>query len=304
MESAVNINDQMAGWGCKWPAPAKINLMLRITGRRADGYHNLQTVFQLLDLCDWLTFYPDESGQVRLRTPTPNVPEAEDLTVRAAQLLKSQTACRHGVVIELEKHLPMGGGLGGGSSDAATVLVVLNRLWGLNLPKEELQSLGLQLGADVPIFVYGHSAWAEGVGEKLAYIDVPENWMVIIKPDCHVNTGQIFSAEELTRNSNSITMQDFIAGDECNDCTAVVSKLYPPVQSAIDALSVYSKARLTGTGACVFALFDTEHDARAACQSLSKDWSVFLAKGMNQSLLYKQLGQGNVEFSNWAVAKR
>lgn len=280
------------GWGQRWPAPAKLNLMLRVIGRREDGYHLLQTVFQIIDLCDWLTFHPLADDRVGLLKPIPGVPEQDDLTVRAARLLKAHTGYSGGVCIEVEKNLPMGGGLGGGSSDAATVLVVLNRLWNLGLSRDELMQLGLQLGADVPIFVFGCSAWGEGVGEKLQAISIPEQWFVIIKPDCHVDTKEIFCSEELTRDSKPITMRDFIAGDVINDCQFVVSKYYKQVQNAMNALSVYSRARLTGTGACVFAQFDSEAEALSAYQELSKDWKVYLAKGQDKSPLYKQLEHG------------
>lgn len=280
------------GWGERWPAPAKLNLMLRITGRRPDGYHLLQTVFQMLDLCDWLTFHQVADGGVSLRNPIPGVPEQEDLTVRAANLLKAHTGCGAGVCIEIEKNLPMGGGLGGGSSDAATTLVVLNRLWGLGLSQQELMVLGLRLGADVPVFVFGHSAWAEGVGEDLQAITLPEDYFVVIKPECHVNTKEIFCADELTRDSKSITMRDFLAGEERNDCTQVVCKIYQPVKSAIEALSLYANARLTGTGACVFAQFSGQEEAEKAYKALKAEWKVFLARGCNKSPLRKKLEQG------------
>lgn len=280
------------GWQEKWPAPAKLNLMLRIVGRRADGYHLLQTVFQMTDLCDWLTFHPVADDSVRLFAPTPGVPEQEDLTVRAANLLKQQTACKQGVCIEIEKNLPMGGGLGGGSSDAATVLVVLNKLWNLELSVTELMSLGLQLGADVPVFVYGYTSWGEGVGEKLRPVEIPEQWLVIIKPDCHVNTKQIFLDPGLTRNSKPVTMSDFLEGDCRNDCAEIVSSLYPQVKQALLELSEFAEARLTGTGACVFAQFPNESDARAVFSVLEKKWVVYLAKGLNRSPLYKKLEQG------------
>jgi 4-diphosphocytidyl-2-C-methyl-D-erythritol kinase len=227
-----------------------------------------------------------------LINPISGVPEQDDLTVRAAKLLKAHTGFTEGVAIEIEKNLPMGGGLGGGSSDAATTLVVLNRLWGLGLSKSELMALGLRLGADVPVFVYGHSAWAEGVGEDLQLISLPEDYFVVIKPDCHVNTGEIFSAEELTRDSRSITMSDFLAGEDRNDCTQVVCKRYQPVRDAIEALSRYGEARLTGTGACVFARFSSLDRAEEACLALRGEWLVFLARGCNQSLLYGRLEQG------------
>ncbi len=284
----------LGGWGEKWPAPAKLNLMLRITGRRPDGYHLLQTVFQMLDICDWLTFHPVDDDDVFLKAPIPGVPEQDDLTVRAANLLKSHTGCRQGVCIEIEKNLPMGGGLGGGSSDAATTLVVLNRLWGLRLSKQELMQLGLRLGADVPVFVFGSSAWGEGVGEHLQEIFLPEQWVVIVKPDCHVNTKEIFSAKELTRDSEVIKIGDFLAGEDRNDCTEVVCKRYEPVKSAIDALSSYGRARLTGTGACVFALFSEKIEAEKAYNALKGSWSVFLGRGLNQSLLYGKLNAGMI----------
>ena len=283
---------QNAGWGEKWPAPAKLNLMLRIIGRRPDGYHLLQTVFQMTDLCDWLIFHQLAEDRVVLNTQIPGVCEQDELTVRAANLLKQNTGCRLGVCIEIEKNLPMGGGLGGGSSDAATTLVVLNKLWNLGLSVAELMQLGLQLGADVPVFVFGHTAWGEGVGEKLQAITLPESWLVIIKPECHVNTKRIFCAEGLTRDSKPITMTDFIAGDRRNDCSDIVSLMYPQVKNALLALSKFSEAKLTGTGACVFAQFSSEEGALAAYAALKEDWAVFLAKGFNKSPLNMMLGQG------------
>ena len=288
----TDVSSVIAGWGEKWPAPAKINLMLRITGRRPDGYHLLQTVFQMLDICDWLTFHPVDDSSISLKNPIPGVPEQDDLTVRAANLLKERTGCKQGVRIEIEKNLPMGGGLGGGSSDAATTLVVLNHLWELGLSKQELMDLGLQLGADVPVFVFGRSAWGEGVGEHLQEIALPEQWVVIIKPNCHVDTKEIFSAKELTRDSECIKMSDFIAGDCRNDCTDVVVRKYQPVKEAVDALSLHGKARLTGTGACVFSQFSSKRDAEIAYNALRESWIVFLAKGLNRSLLDGKLRQG------------
>jgi len=277
-------------WAEKWPASAKLNLMLRIVGQRADGYHLLQTVFQFIDLCDWITFHPVDDGRVRLLSPIPGVPEIDDLTVKAANLLKSETGCKAGVCIEVEKNLPMGGGLGGGSSDAATVLVVLNKLWDLQLTKERLMELGLALGADVPVFVYGYSAWAEGVGEKLEKITPVEQWVVVIKPDCHVNTKEIFSSKNLTRDSKSIRIADFMEGQHKNDCLGVVSQEYSDVKDALLALSEYSDARLTGTGACVFAQFESKELAYKAYKSLELDgWKVYLAKGLNESPLYSKL---------------
>ena len=279
-----------SAWAEKWPAPAKLNLMLRIVGQRADGYHLLQTVFQFIDLYDWIVFHPVDDGRVSLANTIPGVPELDDLTVRAANLLKIEAGCRSGVRIEVEKNLPMGGGLGGGSSDAATTLLVLNKLWGLQLSFEKLMTLGLSLGADVPVFILGYAAWAEGVGEKLEKISPDEQWVVVIKPECHVNTKEIFSAKNLTRNSKSIKIADFIAGQHQNDCVEVVCQRYPSVRDALVALSEFSEARLTGTGACVFAQFDSKQEAINAYQSLEKGgWRVYLAKGLNESPLFSKL---------------
>lgn len=277
------------GWGVKWPAPAKLNLMLRIVGQRADGYHLLQTVFQFVEWCDWLSFYPESSGNICLDSPTPGVLEQDDLIIRAANLLKKETGCLQGVRIAIEKDLPMGGGLGGGSSDAATTLVVLNKLWGTHLSSQALMKLGLQLGADVPVFINGNAAWAEGVGEELTNILLPENWIIVIKPDCHVDTKQIFCTKELTRDSKQITIADFLAGDQINDCAAVVRKVYQVVDQALSDLSVYSNARLTGTGACVFAEFSSYGEAVKAFDSLKNKWNVHLTKGLNISPLHCQL---------------
>ncbi len=279
------------GWAMRWPAPAKLNLMLNIVGRRDDGYHLLQTVFQFMGLSDWLTFQYRQDGVVGLAKTIPGVPEQDDLTVRAARLLQQHSGCQQGVVIEIEKNLPMGGGLGGGSSDAATTLLVLNHLWGLDLSIEQLMSLGLSLGADVPVFVFGSSAWAEGVGERIEHISLPEYWFVIIKPDCHVETKAIFCAKDLTRDSKPIKMADFLSGQQHNDCLKVVKELYRPVAVAMHELSDFGDARLTGTGACVFAQFGSETEARSAARGLPKhhDWDVFVTAGINHSPLHSQL---------------
>lgn len=275
-------------WGQRCPAPAKINLMLRITGQRDDGYHLLQTVFQFIDLCDWLTFHPVNDGGVSLKKAIPGVLENDDLIIRAAKLLKEETGCDQGVCIEVEKNLPMGGGLGGGSSDAATALVVLNSLWGLGLTIERLMALGLTLGADVPVFILGSSSWAEGVGEKLKKIEIPEKWIVVIKPDCHVNTKEVFSDKDLTRNSKSITIADFIAGQHQNDCLEVVRERYKAVDSALIDLARFSEARLTGTGACVFAEFQNKESAEIAFNALMKKWQAYLVTGVNKSPLFAE----------------
>lgn len=279
-------------WEKRWPAPAKLNLMLRIVGRRSDGYHLLQTVFQFIDFCDWITFHPTDDGKVCLQKLIPGVLESEDLTVRAAKLLKAETGCKYGVRIEVEKNLPMGGGLGGGSSDAATTLLVLNELWGLYLSVEKLMQLGLSLGADVPVFIFGYASWAEGVGEKLKKMTIAEHWIVLIKPDCHVNTKEIFSANELTRDSISITIPDFIAGQNKNDCQDVVSGRYPDVERALMDMSQFSDARLTGTGACVFGEFSSEEDAVKCFAYLEQKWDVYLVKSVNESPLVSMLRGG------------
>lgn len=276
-------------WLEKWPAPAKLNLMLRIVGRRDDGYHLLQTVFQFIDLCDWLAFHPAEDSEVRLVKTIPGVAEQDDLTVRAAKLLKAETGCKLGVRISVEKNLPMGGGLGGGSSDAATTLLVLNKLWGLHLPKERLLAMGLTLGADVPVFIFGHASWGEGVGECLKEISIDEQWVIVIKPDCHVDTKEIFSDKNLTRNSKSIKMSGFLEGDHQNDCLSVVTDRYPLVKEAINDLMLFAEARLTGTGACVFAEFDSYQHAKNAYDSLKEKWLVYLAKSTNESPLIAKL---------------
>lgn len=290
MGSAVISQQQKKdAWQQKWPAPAKINLMLRITGRRDDGYHLLQTVFQMLDLCDWLTFHPLAEDQVTLQNPLPGVAEENDLTVRAAKLLKQVTGCRNGVRIDVEKHIPMGGGLGGGSSNAATTLVVLNHLWNLGMTRDDLMELGLRLGADVPVFVFGAAAWGEGVGEKLQELRLPEQWVLIIRPAVHVDTREIFTHPDLTRNSKPITIADFLKGERKNDCLGVVSGLYPPIAAAAEKLSTYAEAKLTGTGSCVFAEFATEQSARRVYTEFRDNWQVFLTKSLNKSPLFQKL---------------
>jgi len=273
-------------WGKKYPAPAKLNLMLRIIGQREDGYHLLQTVFQFVELCDWLTFLPNDSDEVVLEDAISGVANADNLIVKAANLLKFETGYSAGVRINLDKNLPMGGGLGGGSSDAATTLVVLNSLWNLQLSHEKLMELGLLLGADVPVFVFGYAAWAEGVGEKLVKINVKEQWVLILKPDCHVNTKEIFLANDLTRNSKSITIDEFNAGQVRNDCLDVVCKHYEAIEKALCDLNVFSEARLTGTGACVFTSFDSETLAIEAELTLKDKWQTYLTRSCNKSPLF------------------
>ena len=266
-----------------WPAPAKINRMLRIVGRRPDGYHLLQTVFQFLDYGDTLSFRIREDGAVICTNALPGVPIDRDLTVLAARLLQQKTGTTFGVNITLKKVLPLGGGLGGGSSDAATVLVALNHLWSLQLSETDLADLGLQLGADVPVFVRGQAAWGEGIGEILTPLTLPEPWYLVVNPDCHIATAAIFSDQELTRDSLPITIRAFLMGDDRNDCERVVRRRYPAVAAALDRLG--PRARLTGTGSCVYEPFSSAAAAQEAQADLPPEWRSFVARGCNQSPL-------------------
>lgn len=274
-----------------WPAPAKVNLFLHITGRRDDGYHLLQTVFQFLDYSDELFFELRDDAQVRRLSRVEGVAEADDLVIRAARGLQRVAGISKGVDIRINKCLPMGGGLGGGSSDAATTLVALNRLWGLNLPLQTLADIGLDLGADVPVFVRGQAAWAEGVGESLSRIELPEPWFLVSVPACHVSTAEIFAAPELTRDAQSLKIPAFLEGQGINVCEAVVRKRYPEVDQALNWLSQYGQARMSGTGACVFATFANEADAQLALQQRPANWRGFVAKGLNRSPLLDRLDQ-------------
>lgn len=278
-----------------WPAPAKLNLFLHIIGRRADGYHLLQTVFQFVEFGDELFFETTENGQVCLETSMPDVSHDDNIIVKAANALKRLSDNSQGVNIRLNKRIPMGGGLGGGSSDAATTLLALNKLWNINLSKQELMAIGVKLGADVPIFIFGHSAWAEGVGEQLQTISPPENWFLIIFPSININTGAIFSSTELTRNKLPIKIRDFLNGPTENVCEPVVSKLYPEVQVALDWLTQFSKARLTGTGACIFASFESENEANNVASQVPQKWHKYVTKGSNMT---------QIEKFYWGVAKR
>jgi len=268
-----------------WPAPAKLNLMLRVVGRRPDGYHELQTVFQLIDRCDRLHFRIREDGNIRRLDGPAGVAPEHDLTVRAATALQRRSGCRLGADIRIEKRLPMGGGLGGGSSDAATTLVALNRLWRLGLEEDVLAGLGLALGADVPVFVRGRAAWGEGVGERLTPLELPTPWYLVLIPECHVATAAVFSAPELKRDSAPITLEAFLAGDTLNDCLSVVRNRYAPVAAALEWLGGHGEARLTGTGACVFAAFEEEHAAREVLEKVPEGWRGFVARGLNRSPL-------------------
>lgn len=280
-----------------WPAPAKLNLMLRITGRRDNGYHELQTVFQFIDRCDRLWFDVRADGQVRRVNEVVGVAEADDLTVRAARALQRATGCELGAEIRCEKNLPMGGGLGGGSSDAATTLVALNQLWNTRLDEDALSAIALPLGADVPVFVRGRAAWAEGVGEQLTPVALPESWFLVLIPPCHVSTGAVFAHPQLTRNSNPIKLTDFLRGDITNDCLSVVRSEYPPVETALHWLKHWGGGRLTGTGACVFAVFDDRELALNAYQQLPADWQGFVAQGLNDSPLLAKRNENQISMN-------
>lgn len=282
-------------WGQALPAPAKLNLFLHVVGRRADGYHLLQTAFRFIDRCDWLRLRPRDDGRVVRLNEIACVPADQDLCVRAARLLQAHGATGRGVTIELEKRLPMGGGLGGGSSDAATVLLALNRLWGVDLSRERLQEVGLVLGADVPVFLFGRNAFAEGVGEQLQAIDLEPSWYVVIEPGCSVPTQQIFSAPDLTRNSNPLKIADFSSGGQGvgwqglavlrNDLQAVAQRRFPEVARALDWLDGRAGkrfARMTGSGACVFAECESEEDARNIAEAAQEVWSAWVARGLDE----------------------
>lgn len=268
-----------------WPAPAKLNLFLHITGRRADGYHELQTAFQFLDYGDSLEFEVTPSPELKLRDSIAGVSDDDNLILRAARLLQQHAGIDKGAVIAVTKRLPMGGGLGGGSSNAATTLVALNQLWQCGLKLPELAHLGLQLGADVPVFIVGEAAWAEGVGEQFTPISPAEPWFAVIKPDCHVSTAEIFSSVELTRDCEPITISRFLSGEGRNVCEDVVKKHYPAVAQALNWLAEYAAPRMTGTGACVFAEFDEQQQAQQVIQNLPSSWKGFVAKGINRSPL-------------------
>lgn len=271
------------------PAPAKLNLMLHIVGRRADGYHELQTLFQFLDHGDELSFSPREDGEIRLHTELPGVDHDSNLIVRAARLLQHESGCPQGADIHLLKRLPMGGGIGGGSSDAATALLGLNHLWQLHLEEDQLAELGLTLGADVPVFVRGRAAFAEGVGERLQPVELPEPWFLVIAPQVSVSTAEIFADPELTRNTPAITVRSLLAGGGHNDCQPIVEKRYPEVRNALSLLNKFVPASMTGTGACVFGSFPNEGEADKVRRQLPATLPSFVARGRNVSMLHRSL---------------
>ncbi|SEQ50064.1 4-diphosphocytidyl-2-C-methyl-D-erythritol kinase [Pseudomonas sp. NFACC02] len=271
------------------PAPAKLNLMLHILGRRPDGYHELQTIFQFLDYGDELSFALREDGEVRLQTEIEGVPHDSNLIVRAARALKEQSGCEQGVDIWLNKVLPMGGGIGGGSSDAATTLLGLNHLWQLGWDEDRLAGLGLKLGADVPVFVRGHAAFAEGVGEILTPVTPEEPWYVVLVPQVSVSTAEIFSDPLLTRDTPPIKVRPVPKGNSRNDCLPVVARRYPDVRNALNLLGKFTEAKLTGTGSCVFGAFPNKAEADKVSALLTETLTGFVAKGSNISMLHRKL---------------
>lgn len=272
------------------PAPAKLNLMLHITGQRADGYHNLQTLFQFLDYGDTLHFNCRDDGELTLSPEITGVAFADNLIIRAAKLLQQAAKVSLGANIRIDKILPQGGGLGGGSSDAATTLLALNQLWQSGLSLDELAVLGLQLGADVPVFIRGFAAFAEGVGEHLTPVpELTEPWYLVVCPKVQINTGKIFSNKSLTRNSTPITMRTALKQGGRNDCQQVVQMLYPEVDNALNLLNKFSFARMTGTGACIFSSFGSEAEANRVSDQLPAEYVAFVAKGVNKSPAHKVL---------------
>lgn len=269
------------------PAPAKLNLMLHITGQRDDGYHNLQTLFQFLDYSDQLHFELLPDSDIEVISELPDVAIQDNLIYRAARLLQQHNNCSLGARIKLQKVIPMGAGLGGGSSDAATSLIALNQLWQLNYDLPSLAEIGLQLGADVPVFIHGRAAWAEGVGEQLTAVEPTQNWFVVITPPCHVSTAEIFSHKELTRNSSAITIAAALEGGGRNDCQSVVLTLYPQVEKALSWLNQFAAAKMTGTGSSIFADFVSREQAQQVLDQLPTGLTGFIAQGQNLSPLHR-----------------
>ena len=272
-----------------WPAPAKLNLFLHVTGRRSDGYHDLQTLFQLIDLADDIHIQLRSDGLIARLTGPDGVPPEADLVVKAARALQAATATPLGANLSVTKRIPMGGGLGGGSSDAATVLVALNQMWKCGLNENDLAAIGVKLGADVPVFVRGRTAWAEGRGEQLTPLELPQTWFALVHPQVHVPTATVFQAPELTRNSPPITMGGFLQSGGRNDFEPVVRARYPQVAQALDWLGDRAPARLTGTGSCIFAPCASLNEAQDIVTRVPAPWRGMVARGMNVSPLLKKL---------------
>jgi 4-diphosphocytidyl-2-C-methyl-D-erythritol kinase len=281
-----------AGVPRRWPAPAKLNLFLHVTGRRPDGYHELQTLFQLVDLADEISFAVRPDGAIGRPRGAAGVPQEQDLVVRAARALKAATGTPLGAEIEVRKRIPLGGGLGGGSSDAATTLLALNELWGCGQSLQQLAAIGLPLGADVPVFIGGSSAWGEGVGERLIPVELPPAWYVIIHPGVHVSTAGVFQSPELTRNSPLITIRAFFEAGGRNDCEPVVRAQFPQVAEALQWLGRFAPARLTGTGACVFAACASAEEAESLAARVPDRWESYVTRGLNTSPVHQLLKHG------------
>ena len=271
------------------PSPAKINLFLHIIGQRANGYHDLQTIFQLLDFGDNLTFLSNGSGKIQLNGNIDGVDEKNNLIIRAAKLLQASTGCVKGCTIDLDKKLPLGAGLGGGSSNAATTLMALNTLWDCGLTTDLLAALGGKIGADVPVFIHGQSAFAEGIGEILTPIELPKKWFLVITPNCQVSTEEIFSHPQLTRNSSPIKIRALPEGQCRNDCQTLVASLYPAVEKALKWAENFATPLMTGTGASVFCSFGNRAEAEKVLAQLPEQWSGFVAKSVNDSPLHQKL---------------
>jgi 4-diphosphocytidyl-2-C-methyl-D-erythritol kinase len=269
-------------WQHPWPAPAKINLFLHVVGRRPDGYHLLQTVFRFIDRGDELRFSPRHDGEIVLAKPLRGVPVESDLTVRAARLLREVTGIANGVTIDLDKRLPMGGGLGGGSSDAATTLIALNHLWGCGLSSMALKQLGLRLGADVPVFIHGRNCFAEGIGERFTDLDLPPAWYVMVVPDVAVPTAEVFRDPGLRRDTPAIDPAIWTSGVGHNDLEPVACRLFPAVSEALRCLGKHAPARMSGSGGCCFAEFALEADVRAVFAALPEGMHSFVAHGLDK----------------------
>lgn len=284
------MNNPPLNW---WPSPAKLNLFLHINGRYEDGYHQLQSLFQILDFGDELAFDINVSGKVTLADPIAGVADKDNLIIKAAHLLKQSLPDvlfqELGCTIHLRKRLPMGGGIGGGSSNAATTLLVLNKLWDCRLSEEKLATLALTLGADVPIFIQGKTAFAEGVGEKLQPVSLPTKTYLVVVPDSHVSTAEVFSLSELPRNTAKIDFSEYSFASTHNDCQQIVCDRYPNVAKALHWLLEYAPSRMTGTGACVFAIFEHRQEALDVQALLPEGSKSFVANGVNTSLLHSQI---------------
>ncbi|NDU85302.1 MAG: 4-(cytidine 5'-diphospho)-2-C-methyl-D-erythritol kinase [Ferrovum sp.] len=289
MTLARGVCDQSQRQWLGAPAPAKLNLFLRVTGRRADGYHTLQTLFTFLDYGDTLDVMVTEDGSIGRQSPVIGVREEDDLSLRAARLLQQEAQVSQGAQLRLYKHIPVGGGLGGGSSDAATTLLVLNRLWGLRWEPWRLAQLGLKLGADVPVFVWGQTALATGVGEELTPLTVPERWYLVVSPGVFVSTAAVFAAPDLTRNSNPVKIRDFSEGITGNDLQPVVERLYPEVARLLRWLGKFGEAHMSGSGSCCFLVFSTAAEAQQVKSRLPSDYRGFVARGRQCHPLFHEV---------------